>query len=360
MFNPRRLVLGRKRRRLTARALATAIGVSPITVSRLENGVHEPEEENLQAICRVLEFPRGFFFADDCDELPAGAASFRSLTSMTAKERDAALAAGAIAYLFNDWVEQRFNLPAPDVPDLGAEASPEAAAQVVRELWALGDLPIPNMIKLLEAKGVRVFSLCENTKAVDAFSCWRNGMPFIFLNTFKSAERSRFDAAHELGHLVMHKHGAPQDSRQAETEANQFASNLLMPSEDVLSRVRLVTSIEDLVRAKKRWGVSVAALTYRLHRLGVLTDWQNRSFNIEMASRGYRTKEPDGIAPEQSVLWPKVLGSLWSERKTRDHIATELHLPTSELDSMLFQLVGSSRIAAFGELGTSPGIRLVS
>lgn len=341
MFNPRRLVLGRKRRRLTARALAMMIEVSPITISRLENGVHEPEEETVQAICRALDFPRGFFFADDFDELPARAASFRSLTSMTAQERDAALAAGAIAYLFNDWVEQRFDLPAADLPDLGGEANPEAAAQAVREQWALGDLPIPNMIKLLEAKGVRVFSLCENTKAVDAFSCWRNSTPFVFLNTFKSAERSRFDAAHELGHLVLHRHGAPQDSRQAENEANQFASHFLMPTDDVTSRVRFVTSVDELVRAKKRWGVSVAALTYRLHRLGVLSEWQNRSFNIEIASRGYRKREPDGLTAEQSVLWPKVLGSLWNERVTRDHVAAELHLPTHELDSALFQLVGT-------------------
>ena len=42
------------------------------------------------------------------------------------------------------------------------------------------------MIKLLESKGVRVFSLAENTKNVDAFSCWRNGTPYVFLNTFRS------------------------------------------------------------------------------------------------------------------------------------------------------------------------------
>lgn len=341
MFNNRRLILGRKRRRMTARALATAIGVSPVTISRLENGVHEPEEETIQAICLVLDFPREFFFADDCDELPIEAASFRSLTSMTAKERDAALAAGALAYLFHDWIEQRFNLPVADVPDLGGEADPEAAAQTVRTQWGLGQQPIPNVIKLLEAKGVRVFSLCENTKAVDAFSCWRNGTPFIFLNTFKSAERSRFDAAHELGHLVMHKHGTPQDSRQAENEANQFASHLLMPADDVASRIRRVSGLDELVHAKKRWGVSVAALTYRLHRMGVISDWQNRSLNIEMGSLGYRTSEPEGIEPERSILWPKVLGSLWKDRITRDHIASELHLPTRELESALFQLVAA-------------------
>lgn len=324
---------------MTARALANAVGVSPITISRLENGVNEPEEDTLTALSNVLDFPREFFLAGDFDDLPVQSASFRSLTSMTAKERDAALSAGTIAFLFNDWIEVRFNLPTPDVPDLRADATPEAAAQAVREYWGLGQQPVPNMVKLLEAKGVRVFSLCEDTKTVDAFSCWRNAQPFVFLNTFKSTERSRFDAAHELGHLVMHRHGEQQDSRQAENEADQFASHFLMPHDDVAGRIRYVTGLEELIHAKKRWGVSVAALTYRLNKMGIVSEWQNRTFNIEISRRGYRTQEPEGMAPECSIVWQRVLGALWNERMTRDHIAAELHLPTHELASVLFRLV---------------------
>ena len=324
---------------MTARALATAVGVSPITISRLENGVNEPEAETIDALAKALDFPRDFFFAGDFDDLPVQAASFRSLTSMTARERDAALSAGTIAFLFDDWIEERFNLPDADIPDLRGDATPEAAAQAVREYWSLGQQPIPSMVKLLEAKGVRVFSLNEDTKTVDAFSCWRNLQPFVFLNTFKSTERSRFDAAHELGHLVMHRHGEQQDSRQAENEADQFASHFLMPQDDVAGRIRHITGVEELIRAKKRWGVSVAALTYRLNKMGIVSEWQNRTFNIEISRRGYRTSEPEGLEPECSTVWPRVLSSLWSERFTRDHIAAELHVPTHELESILFRLV---------------------
>lgn len=337
MFNNRRLVLARKRRRMTARALAAAVGVSPITISRLENGANDPEEATLQALARALEYPAAFFLGSDFDELPAEAASFRSLSAMTAKERDAALAAGSIAYFFHDWVAERFNLPATDVPILGADATPEAAAHFVRAHWGLGQQPITHMIRLLEAKGVRVFSLNEDTKNVDAFSCWRDDQPYIFLNTFKSTERSRFDAAHELGHLIMHRHGAPQESRQAEMEADQFASHFLMPHDDVASRIRYVTSLEELIQAKRRWGVSVAALNYRLHKMGVISDWQNRTFNIELSTRGYRKNEPDGLPAETSAVWPQVLSDLWGERLTRDHIATELDLPADELSGLLFQ-----------------------
>lgn len=338
MFNPQRLTLGRKRRKMTARALAGAIGVSPITISRLENGANEPEDETVEALARALDFPKGFFFAGDVDELPAGAASFRSLSSMTARERDAALSAGVIAYLLTDWVAERFNLPATDVPELRGDATPETAAQVVRANWGLGEQPVSSMIKLLESKGVRVFSLCEDTKNVDAFSCWRGERPFVFLNTLKSTERSRFDAAHELGHLVLHKHGAPQDSRQAESEADRFASAFLMPMDDVMSRIRHVTDLESLIQAKKRWGVSVAALNYRLHKLRVVSDWQNRSLNIEISGRGYRRCEPEGLPPETSAFWPKIFTSLWRERITREQIAAELNVPLGELDTILHRL----------------------
>jgi Zn-dependent peptidase ImmA (M78 family) len=222
----------------------------------------------------------------------------------------------------------------------------------VRANWGLGQQPISNMIKSLESKGVRVFSLCEDTKNVDAFSCWRNEQPFAFLNTMKSAERSRFDAAHELGHLVMHKHGAPQE---AECEADRFASAFLMPADDVVSRIRYVSDLSSLIQSKKRWGVSVAALNYRLHKLGVVSDWQNRSLNIEMSSRGYRREEPEGLDPETSALWPQVFATLWRERMTRDHIADELHVPTSELDGILFQLTGRTK----SELEKKRGLRAI-
>jgi hypothetical protein len=94
---------------------------------------------------------------------------------------------------------KKFNLPTADLLDLSHEHDPSAAARTLRQRWAIGERPIGNMVKLLETKGVRVFSLAENTKNVDAFSCWRNDEPYVFLNTFKSTERSRFDAAHGAG-----------------------------------------------------------------------------------------------------------------------------------------------------------------
>ena len=42
MFNPQRLSLARKRRRLTGKRLADLTGLTPVTISRLEKGNNEP------------------------------------------------------------------------------------------------------------------------------------------------------------------------------------------------------------------------------------------------------------------------------------------------------------------------------
>ena len=59
-------------------------------------------------------------------------------------------------------------------------------------------------------------------------------------------------------------------------------------------------------------------------------------------NRQYRSSEPEGIDPERSVIWQMVLTDLWKEGLSRSHIAKELLIPDSELESLLFGLVGSA------------------
>lgn len=362
LFNPSRLTLARKRRGLTMTKLAAAIGVEPRSVSAYEKGEFGPEDDRLAALAMALRFPEAFFFGEDLDEPTPDIASFRALSKMTAGQRDTALGAGAIALMLNEWIEARFELPTPELPDLSREDSPEAAAHALRQLWTLGELPIKNVVHLLESKGVRVFSLSVDALEVDAFSMWRQSTPFVFLNTKKSAEHSRFDAAHELGHLVLHRHGSPQ-GREAEQQANSFASALLMPRASVLANAPRMASIDHLVKLKKLWGVSVAAMTYRLHTVGVLSDWHYQSLYIELSSRGYRSKEPDEGQRETSQMLHKVFMALRDESVSKGDIASDLCVPVEELDQLVFglALTGLSGGGAGGKAGRkAPQLRVVS
>ena len=352
-MNPSRLELARRRRGVSMRQLAELVDVEPRTISAYEKGEFAPSPETLKRLAVKLQFPIEFFYGPDLDMPRTRVVSFRALSRMTAAERDGALGAGALALILHDWIEERFELPKCDLPDLQGE-EPEIAAEAVRRSWNLGDRPIKNMIHLVESRGVRVFSLAEDTRRVDAFSFWRGDTPFIFLNTAKSAERSRFYCAHELGHLVLHKHGGPQ-GQGAEEQANAFASALLMPATSVWATVRRVPTIDQLVSLKKRWIVSVVALLYRLWKLQVVSDWQYRSMCIEVAD--YRTNEPDPAPRETSQVLAKVFDALRASGQSKSAIAAELAIQVTQLEELIFGLVATDGSAQFRSV-SGPSMRL--
>lgn len=386
MFNSTRFALARKRRGLTKRALAEKVGVTVRSITAYESGNTTPESNTISRIASALSFPEQFFFADDIEELTADVASFRALTKMTASQRDVALSAGSVALLLNKWIEDKFDLPEPDFPEdcrsttdlngcmilgstsaedddyprSGQEHNPEAAAEMLRRYWDLGELPVKNMIALLEAKGIRVFSLSVDAREVDAFSMWYGGKPFVFLNLKKTAERCRFDAAHELGHLVMHRHGAPQ-GQEAEREANAFASAFLMPRRSVLANAPRSVTLKGLIAHKKYWNVSAAALNYRLHALKLTTDWTYRTLCIDLAKLG-RDKEPEPSPFESSQILKKVFASLREDGVSKNDVARELMILPEELDELTFGLMlnvlhGKAKVTSSNSL--RPSLRLV-
>src|SRR5256885_3384963 len=167
-FNPSRLVLARRRRGLTKTALASKAGLSTKSVTGYETGNTEPTEENVGRLANALSFPVDFFYLGDPPSLDVRQASFRALTSMTARQRDAVIGAGEMAVELDQWIDGQFERPPITLPDL-RNATPEGAAEAVRGDWALGYRSIPNMVHLLEYHGVRVYSLVHESREVDAF-----------------------------------------------------------------------------------------------------------------------------------------------------------------------------------------------
>lgn len=334
MFNPQRLSLARKRRKYTKKSLAEAVGITPLTLIRLEGGENQPEEDTLKKISIELNFPVQFFFGDDAEGINVDGVSFRSLSKLTTKDKDASLAAGELGVMFSDWVASRFNLPKLDIPDLSADYTPESAALALREYWQLGQRPINDIVKLLESKGVIILSLKEDIKTVDAFSFWRGNTPYIFLNSFKTIERSRFDAAHELGHLVLHVGGRLEHGKPIEREADAFASCFLMPESDIRSEIIKNPTIAFLIEKKVRWKTSLSSICYRLHKLDILTDWQYRQFCIEINLR-FKKSEPNSIGTISSTLWDMVFKELWSKKITKETISKELNIPFDEIEKLV-------------------------
>lgn len=356
MFNGKRLSIARRRRAIDKTTLGVRVGLTSKTLSRYESGeVPNPPQENLDRLAKALEFPVSFFSGGDIDEPRRDNASFRGMASKSHKIMEAALASGAFAFMLDDWIANQFTRPELQLLDLQHE-KPATAAGLLRQFWRLGDKPIKNMVHLLEANGVRVFSLSENTKEVDAFSLWRDDVPYIFLNRFKSAERSRFDAAHELAHLCLHKHGGAASIYKdggLEKEANAFAGAFLMPESDIRAMCRNpIYGVADLLGYKIRWGVSVSAFNYRAHELHLISDARSASNYVEMSRRGWLKNEPNGLPREQSSILQDVMMDLAGRGITKMKIAADICIPPTEIEALLFGLANMLTIDGAG--GTTP------
>lgn len=353
-FNFTRLDIARRRRGMTKSKLAEAAGLAPRTLRAYELGDRELTPEAAASLAAAVNFPAAFFFGDDLAEPSLEGVSFRSLKSMTARQRDQARGSAALATRLADWISERFDLPEVSVPRLRGE-DPERAADAVRATWGLGIRRAPNMVHLLEAHGVRVFSLAEEYKEVDAFSFWRDGIPYIFLNTYKTSEHSRMDAAHELGHLVLHFWGGP-GGREAEDQAKAFAGSFLMPKASVFAAAPRGGSARQIIQAKQHWNVSAMALAYRMRKLNLLTEWQVRSAYVELGRLGFRDGEPGGIPRESSRALAKIFATLREEGTTKSHVAAELGIPLSELDKIVFGLV-MTEVPAGDSVQLTPAVR---
>jgi Zn-dependent peptidase ImmA (M78 family)/transcriptional regulator with XRE-family HTH domain len=360
MFSADRLALARRRRGFTKKRLADIAGVTTRAITAFEIGEYPPADETLQRIADALGFPLSFFSGETLEEIYESGVSFRSMKRMTAYQKNSALAAGTLALEISRWVNHRFKLPLSSIPDLRGE-TPISAARIVRHEWGLGTYSIKNMLHLLESKGVRVFSLFENAREVDAFSMWKDGTPFIFSNRIKSSAHRRFDLAHELAHLTLHKHGAP-NGPVAEQEADEFAANFLMPAETVKAVATGAETVNDLIRLKKNWRVSVGALARRLRDTGMVSDWHYRMLCIRISERGFRTSEPEDYPPEQSQVWEKILTSLRDSGMGAAQISSDLSIPPEEVEKLIWGLVTIGVTTPSGPIFRSskrPNLKLV-
>jgi Zn-dependent peptidase ImmA (M78 family) len=114
----------------------------------------------------------------------------------------------------------------------------------------------------------------------------------------------------------LHHHGTPQ-GRDAEREADAFASAFLMPSASVIAHAVRNPSLLSLIKLKAIWMVSVAALNRRLVGVGMTSDWQYRTLCIEIAKRGFRTREPREVprAELEQLMFGLTMTSIEGGRK---------------------------------------------
>lgn len=334
MFQPARLVQAREFRGWAAVDLARALRVTSGAVSQWEAPGASLPHQRLYEVARLLRFPPSFFERPD----PHGGPQcfYRARSRITRRTRARIEARAALWRELLDVFDQDLDLPAPNLPNL-ASLPPAAAAVECRRYWGLGDGPIRNVVDLLESNGIWFHVLDpDEGKEVDAFSFWSDGRPNIVLNhTNQDRCRSRFDALHELGHLVLH---ADRTVEEREKEANAFASAFLLPAATwgrEASSVQQRTSPWSYHRLKERWGGSVKAQMYRACDLGLL---DRRGFQCAMVRYSQvrlSGGEPDDGPPEAPRILGLALAAYHRRGLTLADIAARLDLTTEVLAEMI-------------------------
>lgn len=352
-FVGKRLENMRWKRGITKKDLASIVGIDQHLVSAFESGKKNPNHEQVYRLAEALSAKESYFYLEWQSDLTQEDLSFRAPTKMTVRNKNAAIAIAAQGVELRSWIKEHYSFPEEDLPDYSfcvndGGGGPEVAAELLRTRWNLGSCAIGNMIQLLELHGVAVFSAQEPDTDLqfDAFSFFSDGQPYVFLSTSKTPERDRFDAAHELGHLVMHNSPTYKDTKTCESEANLFASAFLMPAADVKAVCPFNASINAIKDLKIRWGVAATALCTRLFQLNMSTDWVRYSAMRGLAKEGYRSGEPgSNMQHEKSKICTQVLRDLISRHELSKLLSDLCQEPT-DIASLTFNclpIVKSSR-----------------
>lgn len=316
-FEPERLRLARELKEWSQADLAARLGVTPAAVSQFETGVTRPGTDALDRMSTALGVPAQFF------SLPVTETHdgfFRSLrrTSVSHRRR-----ARALAHIAHDLAvaARPPGLPpvrVPRIPVTGLQAPREEleeAAGQVRRAFGMPDGPVPDVAGVLEKHGILLIRLPLDTANVDAFSLPFHDRPVVVLGADKNDRaRSRFDGAHELGHLVVHGDQI-WGVKEVERQAHAFAAAFLMPADDIHGELPDRADWPVLFQLKQKWQVSLAALLMRARTLGRMSE-NNYLTAVKAASaRGWRRVEPVPLGrPEQPACLKHLLAAPVGQR----------------------------------------------
>ena len=330
-FVAHRLVEARLARQMSRAELARDLGLTGQAIGYYESGDRRPDMSVLLRMAEVLEQPVSFFLrTSQSFDGVRGTRFFRSIGTRSNKVNHALDVKTKWLWEIVGFVSEHIKLPSVNLPDIPAPVSEDgytadeidAIATLVRRHWNLGDGPLANVIALFETHGIVVTRFELGSEEIDAFSCWIKQRPYVLLGSEKkSASRSRFDAAHELGHLLLHRHIGQEDLEDKEirdhieSEANMFAGSFLLPKASLL-REFYSSRMKHLEGLKERWRVSIQAIAHRAKQIGIIDDHQYILFRKQISFNRWHKNEPlDDVIPMEQPQWLLKCWQLLTERK---------------------------------------------
>lgn len=335
-FRPEMVGLRRRMLCMSQSELSRNTGISQPAISKIEQGLRQPSEEQVMHIADSLSCPTSFFFQSEREYGPPLSAhpAFRRKASVGQKVMDRVVAefnvrlGHARIFLQNVDFEPELRLPHYDADDYTGRI--DEIATMVRRAWYIPRGPIKSLMDYIERAGILVVLSDMEDARIDGASYQVPGLPpVIFLNKGLSGDRQRFTLAHELGHIIMHTFPTPN----MEKEADEFAAELLMPKADIAPQLSGM-SLQKAAQLKPYWKVSMGALIVRAKTLGKINAGAASYLWRQMSMRGYRTREPESldIAPEKTSLVDALVRNLTDVMGySNNDLEHALHLRYAEL-----------------------------
>jgi Zn-dependent peptidase ImmA (M78 family)/DNA-binding XRE family transcriptional regulator len=353
-FSGEKLTEARLARGWYKNALADRIGVTAMQISRYESNQDRPTPEKLKSIAEALEFPYDFFTRKSWPE-PLGPIFWRSQVAETKTARE--MTEQRMRWLCElFWtLEEELDFPRTDIPDLDIpedfrQITPsmiERFAERVRRDWRLKDLPIRDVVLSVENAGIPVVMLDIFSEKQDGFFFTSPLLrrAFIGVNVHSvTAARARFDVAHELGHLILHKNVSSEQEKDTdlhkllEQQAHRFAGAFLFPKERFFDEVAVPT-LDYFHALKKRWGMSIAAMVSRSFDLGMIDKDAKGQLFISMNRRKWRGQNREPFDSTMELERPRMLRRcievlLDSGEYSDDFLEHLLSLPKDEINQL--------------------------
>ncbi|MBC1490959.1 ImmA/IrrE family metallo-endopeptidase [Listeria booriae] len=315
-FNGEQLKKARLYRNVSLEELGKVIGVSKQMISKYEQGLSEPDLENVIGMTMKLRFPKDYFYGGSKIQATRGNTYFRSLMSTTRKEKERNILKIDYIAKIRSFMERDLEFPMLDFPDLSNFDDIEEKAAQLRIYWGLDDKPIDDAVDLLEEKGFVLTDLATTDDKIDAFSqrirynsVHLKNIHYVIVlgNNKKSFFRRQFDAIHELAHFVLHESIDEVEDltnieyKQMESEADRFAGCFLLPASGFKKDVCMdPLNLEYYKQLKYKWKVSIGAMIVRAKQLDLITGEEYQKLYKSMSKRGWLKKEPiDSLMPLQ-------------------------------------------------------------
>ncbi|PVW04816.1 hypothetical protein DEA06_08585 [Microbacterium sp. Gd 4-13] len=310
-------------RGLTQVELATAVGISQATLSKVESGEARLDLETWRNVAKELLVPLSAFRAVQSSTAPARIFHRKQRTTPKSAVNKVAAELSLVRLRVRDLMgDQTTTLRRHDRE--GGFNTPQEIARDVRDELGLGRGPLDDLVAILEDAGVLVLRWPLGNIQVDAIASWQDdNVPVILIGEHVPADRQRFTMAHELGHAVMHDDEA---EREQEAEADAFAAEFLAPGSEIAKEWPADGSLDSLLLLKKRWGISLSALIRRGKDTGRLTEQEYRHWSIQLSTTGMHRREPDPTERENPTALTTAIRKSLDEGASLEELASSAHM----------------------------------